>query len=276
MDAVSIPGIVYIRILCATANKMRYILYLALLMGAIACSENKKSKTILTIVAHPDDETAVGPVLAKYALSDKVHLLIATDGRYGVNEHARIPAGDSLIKIREAETICSCDKLGIESPIFLRFHDGLGFRDSLNEYFNQTKKLKEVLKEKIKEVNPDLIITFGPDGDTGHPDHRAIGDLVTEIILNEGWHERYPIYFIGWSKDESDDPNLNYVDLKYLNVRISFSDNDEEKLFESIRCHKSQFSEEMANEWIRREKEKKTNLFYFRELTVPRIQRTTL
>lgn len=244
-------------------------------MGILSCSENKKSRTILTIVAHPDDETAVGTVLAKYASTNKIYLLIAADGRYGVTQHAKIPAGDSLVKIREAETICSCNKLGIEPPIFLRFHDGLGIFDDLGEYFNQTTELKEVLRKKIEEINPDLIITFGPDGDTGHPDHRIIGDLVTEIVLKEGWLEKYPIYYMGWSKDEIDDPNLSYVDPKYLDVRIPYSDNDEEKSFESIRCHRSQFSENGANEWIEVEKKKKSNIFYFRQLYVGTKKRTS-
>ncbi len=255
---------------------MKPILYLTLLLGAISCSEKRESKTILTIVAHPDDETAMGAILAKYAATDKVYLLIAADGRYGVTEHANIPAGDSLVKIREAETICSCSKLGIEPPAFLRFHDGFGLFDNLGEYFEQTTPLKKVLKEKIEEINPDLIITFGPDGDTGHPDHRAIGDFVTEIVLKEGWYEKYPIYFMAWSKAEIDDPNLGYVDPKYLNVSISFSDQDEEKSFESIRCHKSQFSDEDANEWIESERKKESNTFYFRELSVSTKQRTDL
>jgi len=253
---------------------MRKILYMALLLGIISCSRQKAPMTILTVVAHPDDETALGPVLAKYGPTDKVYLLVAADGRYGVTKHAEIPAGDSLVKIREAETICSCNKLGIEPPIFLRFHDGFGIFDDLGEYFEQTTELKEVLGKKIEEIDPDLIITFGPDGDTGHPDHRAIGDLVSQIILKEGWLEEYPVYYMGWSKDEIDDPTLSYVDPRYLDVRIPYSDNDEEKSFESIRCHKSQFSDAGATEWIEAERKKTTNVFYFRQLIVATKQRT--
>ena len=245
-----------------------------MLTGTISCSNNNMNRTILTIVAHPDDETAVGAALAKYASTNKIYLLIATDGRYGVTEHANIPAGDSLVGIREQETKCSCNKLGIEPPIFLRFHDGLGSVDGLDEYFKQTSELKKALKNKIEEINPDLIITFGPDGDTGHPDHRIIGDLVTEIILKEGWLEKCPIYYMGWSKDEIGDPNLNYVDPKYLNVKIPYSDKEEVKSFESIRCHKSQFSETFADEWIEAEKNKKSNISYFRQLYVRTKQRT--
>ena len=70
--------------------------------------------------------------------SNEVYLVIATDGRFGVTEHAGIPAGDSLVEIRAREAACSCEALGIHPPI---------------------------------------IITFGPDADTGHQDHRMVGTI---------------------------------------------------------------------------------------------------
>jgi hypothetical protein len=55
-----------------------------------------KGKVILAIFAHPDDEEWVAPVLAKYAEEGvSVYLVVATDGRFGVTPHAKIPAGDS-------------------------------------------------------------------------------------------------------------------------------------------------------------------------------------
>jgi LmbE family N-acetylglucosaminyl deacetylase len=234
----------------------------------------------MTILAHPDDETAVGTILAKYGEDNKVYLVLASDGRYGVTEHAGIPAGDSLVRVRESETICSCDKLGIEPPVFLRFHDGLGMVSGLGEYFGQTTQLKEKIKEKIEEINPDIILTFGPDGDTGHPDHRGISDITTEVILREGWYEKYPLYYIGWSKDKLIDlpqdqkEGLNYVDTRYLNIRIKYTDSDKEKLFKSLSCHKSQFSESEMTEWIKTEKLDSLNIFYFRQFRTDTEQRT--
>lgn len=91
-------------------------------------------------------------------------------------------------------------------------------------------------------------ITFGPDGDTGHPDHRVLNNFLTEILLREGWYEKYPLYFIGWPKDKEGglpmSITLNYVDETYLNVRNKYGDAEREKYFASIRCHKSQFTEE--------------------------------
>ena len=240
-----------------------------------------QNKTILAILAHPDDETAVGTILAKYSeQKNRVYLIIAADGRYGVTEHAGIPKGDTLAQVRELETICSCEKLGIEPPIFLKLHDGFGLVDGIGLYFEQTTQLKESLKKKIEELKPDLIITFGPDGDTGHPDHRAISNITTEVILREGWYEKYPLFYIGWLKDKLVDmpgeqqDALNYVDERYLNVRIKYSDSDKEKLFESLRCYKSQFSDSEMSDWITAEIKDSVNTFYFRQFRTELNQRT--
>jgi LmbE family N-acetylglucosaminyl deacetylase len=60
------------------------------------------------------------------------------------------------------------------------------------------------LTKGINDIHPNLIITFGPDGDTGHSDHRIIGNMVTEIILREAWVDRFPLYYLAWTKQRSD------------------------------------------------------------------------
>ncbi|MFU8861147.1 MAG: PIG-L deacetylase family protein [Cyclonatronaceae bacterium] len=62
--------------------------------------------------------------------------------------------------------------------------------------------MKEDIKRIIGELKPDAILTFGPDGDTGHPDHRAISDLTTEVLLREGWAKTYPLYYIVWPREK--------------------------------------------------------------------------
>lgn len=81
-------------------------------------------RTLVAVFAHPDDETLVAPALVRYAREGvRVFLVIATDGRRGANAHARIPAGDSLAKVRAAEARCSARALGLEPPILLGFPD---------------------------------------------------------------------------------------------------------------------------------------------------------
>lgn len=231
---------------------------------------NPANRKILVILAHPDDETAVAPILAKYAANHDVYLAIATDGRYGIREHAGIPAGDSLVAVRKVEAECSCNALGIHPPVLLEFHDGSGMVTGMGEYFQQTAAMREKVKETIAQLDPSLIITFGPDGDTGHLDHRGVSNITTEVILREGWYEKYPLYYIGWTKDKlislPQNDGVNTADEQYLNVQIPYSEADEEKLYAVIACHKSQFTESEMNDWIAAEKKDTVNIAYFRQL----------
>ena len=257
---------------------MKQLFLIVLILAVISCSEKDKtpmegSRTIMAILAHPDDESAVGQVLAKYAdQGNTVILVIAADGRYGVEEHFGIPAGDTLVQIRQKESMCAAEILGIEPPIFLGFHDGFGLLSGLGEYFTQTAEMKERLKLIIQEKDPDAIITFGPDGDTGHLDHKGIGDLTTEVILREGWYEKYPLYYIGWLKEkevwipQGATTSLNYVDKSYLNVHIKYSEEDRDKLFKSLYCYESQFQKTDVENWIEAELKDSSFTFYFRRL----------
>lgn len=251
-------------------KKKQLFTLLFLLFTFSVFSQSPKQKILLAIFAHPDDEGAIGSVLAKYATTYKVYIIIATDGRYGVREHAGIPEGDSLARVREKEMHCACGKLGVQPPILLGFHDGMGMRTGIGEAFKQLRKLTTILKEKIDSLHPDFIVTFGPDGDTGHPDHRMIGNITTEIILKEGWDKKYPLYYVAWTKEQSDKmypDNLNYMDEQYINVSIKFDNAHETTSWEALQCHKSQISQKEMEEWIAADK-KSANIFYFRKFVV--------
>jgi len=266
---------------------MKLIFRSLFLVLLIACNgqkdiETKKDiNTIVAILAHPDDETAFGQILAKYASEGKnVFLVIAADGRYGVEEHAGIPAGDSLAIVRKKESICAGEILGINSPIFLEFHDGIGVVSGIGEYFEQTVQMKEKLARIIQEINPDVILTFGPDGDTGHLDHRGISDIVTELILREGWYEKYPLFYLTWPKEKLVDipqgqmTSLNYVDKEYMNIHLKYNEEDRNKLFKSLECYKSQFTENDVKNWIEAELKDTTFTTYFRKFIVDKNIRT--
>jgi len=135
------------------------------------------SKTILAIFAHPDDDATVGPLLAHYAKQGaRVHLAIVTSGQQGVTEHARIPAGRELAVVREAEARAACKAYGIEEP------DLLGEQDGTLGTMKRHDEIVTRLRAIIEKTQPSVIITFGPDGVTGHPDHRAVGNMVSEIF----------------------------------------------------------------------------------------------
>lgn len=228
-----------------------------------------KQKAILVILAHPDDESAIGPVIVKLTKENKIILLTATDGRYGIREHAGNIKGDTLAAVRQKELECSCEKLGIDSLIHLKYHDAMGILTGIGEYFEQTRMMKEEIKTIIEKINPDLIITFGPDGDTGHSDHRNIGNIVTEILLREKWVDKFPLYYLAWKKEQSDQVGgLNYMAPEYLNVAITFTEAEEAQAHEALKCDWSQLTDKEIQEWIEYDAKDKTNTIYFRRFVV--------
>lgn len=253
--------------------KLLFFLMPGLLLN---CQTKDSAEKILVVFAHPDDETTIGPILAKYGQTDSVFLLLATDGRFGVTDHMGIPAGDSLVSIRKAEAVCSCNSLGINPPILLDLQDGLGLNGHGN-FYEQVPKLKRKILFEINRINPTTIITFGPDGDTGHPDHRLVGGITTELFLQEGLMDQIDLYFFGWSKPQAEKYawwELNFVHEKGLDTEISYSERDKQKAIESIQCYKSQYTQAEMERWIEAEKSDHSNRLFFRKLTVDTQRKT--
>jgi LmbE family N-acetylglucosaminyl deacetylase len=125
---------------------------------------------MLVILAHPDDVSfAVGGTLAKFSQRGvRVILLCATRGEAGIPEVKPEEAGD----IRERELREAAKHLGVE-VFFLGYQDG---ELSKTDPFT----LLEHISSWIGLVQPQVILTFGPDGVSGHPDHVTISHIVTQ------------------------------------------------------------------------------------------------
>lgn len=238
----------------------------------ISCSfcyaqNTAKKKTILFVGAHPDDETAISEVLSKYARNgNKIFVIIATDGKDGTRV-TKIPAGDSLGNLRKAESACGCKTLGLEPPIFFGI-ERLDTKIGTGKYFKEHQRFMDSLKLKIPLLNPDIIITAGPDGDTHHSEHIVVGGAVTELLLAEGWVDKYPLYYFAWKKGMvSVDPG-SYMDEEYFNVKINYSPEDEEKAIKALRCYVTQYIVEELNEEAERKLKDTENIIYFRRFVV--------
>lgn len=226
-----------------------------------------KKKTLLAVFPHPDDESAVAEVLIKYAeLGYNIQLIIATDGKEGTRV-TKIPAGDSLGKIRKEETRCACKKMGIAEPIFLGI-ERLDTKIGTGKFFSEYKKFLTTLKEQIEKTNPDLIITFGPDGDTHHSEHTVCGSAVTEILLAEGWVEKYPLYYVAWTKEQGEQFDLAYVNEQYLNVKIIYTQEQEDKALAIMPCYVTQYTPDELKQDFERKRNDKKNFTHFRRLAV--------
>jgi LmbE family N-acetylglucosaminyl deacetylase len=154
----------------------------------------KLDQTILAIFALPDDELLTGTTLAHYASKGvKVYVAIATDGALGTTDFANIPAGRELVEVRQNEMICSAEALGIEPPILL------GLPDQLNTLNGGLQEEIDVLGMKVDSLintyRPNVIITFGAAGWTGHPDHRLVGNVVTDVFASHSWDWQPKLYY---------------------------------------------------------------------------------
>jgi LmbE family N-acetylglucosaminyl deacetylase len=125
---------------------------------------------ILTVWAHPDDETylAGGVMAMARHLGQPVTCVTATPGDHADTEAARERAG----RIRADELVHALRTLGVDDMVLLGLRDGdcEGFDDGV---------AVEMIGTVIRDRRPDTIITFGPDGFTGHADHRTVSRWVT-------------------------------------------------------------------------------------------------
>lgn len=246
------------------------IMLLFLLLAPSICEAQVKQakRTILFVGAHPDDETAISEVLTKYArLGNKVYVIVATDGKDGTRV-TNIPPGDSLGTLRRAESECGCKALGIEPPIFFGI-DRLDTKIGTGKYFKEHQRFMDSLKVRIPLINPDIIITAGPDGDTHHSEHIVVGATVTELLLAEGWVEKFPLYHFAWVQTgiESVDPG-SYMDEQYVNVKISYTDEDETKAIEALQCYETQYTQEEIKQETNNKIKDPGNTIYFRKFIV--------
>jgi LmbE family N-acetylglucosaminyl deacetylase len=211
--------------------------------------QQSPARTLVAVYAHPDDESSASPLLAKYAREGvKVHLIVATDGAAG-GQNTSIPRGPELARARAEEARCATDALGAAPPILLDFPDGqLGnyAEDPLRLF-----KLTQRVHEELQRLRPDALITWGPDGGTGHPDHRLVSAVVTQLVRTgaPGVPER--LFYASLPEaamkvaSPRGVPPMLIPDAKHLTTRVPFTQPDLESAKRSLSCHKTQFPPEV-------------------------------
>ena len=136
---------------------------------------------LLAIFAHPDDESlAMGGTLARYAHAGvEVSLVCATRGEWGLISDPALATQENLAEVREDELRAACEVLGISQ---------LHFLDCPDSDVNHTDwpEVEEKIVRHIRKLRPDVIVTFGPDGLYGHPDHIAVSTLATAAFKSAG------------------------------------------------------------------------------------------
>jgi LmbE family N-acetylglucosaminyl deacetylase len=125
--------------------------------------------TLLAVFPHPDDEAfSMGGTLAKYAAEGcDVHLVTATRGEAGEIRDPRLATKANLPQVREQELRCACEAYGIHPPRFMDYVDG---QLAIAHQGQAVGKLVRI----IRELKPQVMITYGPEGVYGHYDHIAV------------------------------------------------------------------------------------------------------
>jgi LmbE family N-acetylglucosaminyl deacetylase len=201
------------------------------------------NRPIVAVFAHPDDERVIGPLLSRLAREGReTHLVIATDGSKGIRDFANIPAGPELAAARAKEARCAADRLGVRQ---LRL---LGLPDAGLASFDALGTLRSALTAIIDSIKPAAIITFGPEGGTGHPDHRLVGNVVTQIVQSDAryvasmdlLYASLPAERLATAPPAR--PGVNGMAEALLTVRVPFEERDLVAGREEFACHRTQYT----------------------------------
>ena len=133
---------------------------------------------ILAVYAHPDDECyCSGGTLARYS-DDGAELMVvaATKGDAGQIHDTYRATRHTLGEVRARELQESCKTLGVQHLECWEYPDG-GLAAADRE------QLVGDIVGVIRRFRPHIVLTFGPDGGYGHPDHIAICEATTQAVL---------------------------------------------------------------------------------------------
>src|SRR5512145_2248298 len=134
---------------------------------------------LLAIFPHPDDETlGLGSTLARYSAEGvKTYLLCATRGERGWFEsEGPNPGLEGVARIREAELRCASENLGLHEVSLLDYIDGDVDQARPEEIIGK-------IVSHIRRIKPQVVVTFGPDGAYGHPDHIALSQFTNGALV---------------------------------------------------------------------------------------------
>lgn len=159
-----------------------------------------EKKVLLAVLAHPDDETfGTGGTLAYYAARGvEVHLVCATRGEAGDVDADCLEGFADIAQLREHELRCASQHLGLTGVHFMDYRDS-GMAGSPENHHPQAlaaSDLEEVtakVVQFIREIKPQVVITFDPIGGYMHPDHIAIQRAAVKAFYAAGKADLYPV-----------------------------------------------------------------------------------
>jgi LmbE family N-acetylglucosaminyl deacetylase len=209
--------------------------------------------TALAVWAHPDDEAYLSAGLLNTAVQEgrRAAVVTATRGEAGSWDETRWPAA-GMGGLRTKEMEASLAVLGVTEHYWLNYVDGTCAQVDDSE---GTARVAAI----IAEVQPDDILTFGPDGQTGHPDHLAVHRWTTaafEQAAPSGARLHYSVVAAGpieehidWLREinvfDANSPVVAQAD--ELSINLALTPELTNLKTKALEAHASQFGPLVAN-----------------------------
>jgi LmbE family N-acetylglucosaminyl deacetylase len=158
---------------------------------------------LMAVLSHPDDESlGFGGTLAHYAEQGvETYLVTATRGERGrFFDNSARPSDEEVGQTRERELRAAAAALGVREVSLLGYWDGELDRADPAEAVSR-------IAAHIRRVRPQVLLTFGPDGAYGHPDHIAISQFTSAAAVTaadasadvaDEPHAVAKLYYNGW------------------------------------------------------------------------------
>jgi LmbE family N-acetylglucosaminyl deacetylase len=170
---------------------------------------NRKLK-LLAVLAHPDDESlGFGGTLAKYAAEGvETHLVTATRG-----ERGRFGSGGKTAEPVEVGRVREAELRAAAAVLDIRDVEVLGYPDGAVDQIDASIAIPAIVRH-IRRIRPEVILTFGPEGAYGHPDHIAISQFATAAVVCAGdagytidgdslqAHRVPKLHYLAWRRDK--------------------------------------------------------------------------
>jgi LmbE family N-acetylglucosaminyl deacetylase len=136
------------------------------------------TKTLLAVLAHPDDESfGLGGTLALYARRGyDVYYVCATRGEAGSADEEHLKGFKDTAEMRTHELMCAGKELGLKEIFFLGYRDsgmpGMDANQHPDAQINHpVDEVAGKVVKYIRELKPEVVLTFDPIGGYKHPDH---------------------------------------------------------------------------------------------------------
>lgn len=210
--------------------------------GRTASEDETQPRRALVVMAHPDDiEFTCGGTAAGLAAEGwAVTFCLVTSGDKGTKDESL--ASHDLAALREAEQEAAARELGVNHCLFLRVPDG---------FVQDGPELRGLLVRTIREIQPDLVITWDGYRGFNHRDHRTVGIVTLDAVFPLA---RNPHYFPEHAAMGLRPHRVNTVLLAGTREPDYFVDVSAqiEKKVDALRRHASQVQPASRKDWLKR------------------------